>query len=76
MAHDSLGEALDRLNLQPLPSNDVLDGMDDQTRHKAVEASMVTNLDDLPDWYRRKIEEWAADNAARAETNEATRHAS
>lgn len=76
MANESLGEALERLNLQPLPSDDVLAGMDADTRSTVIAASMVTDLADLPDWYRRKIEQWAEVNAAGVESSEAARHAS
>lgn len=73
MAKQTLGEALARLNLTPMPPTAVLDGMDEDERDRAIRASFVTDLTELPGWYRRKIETWAAEAIARAEAKDAMR---
>jgi hypothetical protein len=59
-----------------VPTSEELAAMGDDERQEAVRASMVTTLDDLPEWYQREIRQWAAGNVAQVQAAEAARHAS
>lgn len=73
MGEESLAEAFERLEVRPLPSVEDLQAMTEDERRAAHAASMVSSeqYEQLPAWYREKLQHRAAETIARRDAEQA-----
>jgi hypothetical protein len=73
VAEESLAEAFDRLGVQPLPTVEELQAMSEAERLSVLAASSVSvdQYEQLPSWYRDKLQRRAEDTIARRHDEQA-----